>query len=1357
MVSLLSCFLMSATSGDDAGGGSKSITDRDEARMHEIHAELLKDPSITDGATLLLTFHRRVADELGLGHPHTVELARRLVSELEGKGQEGLLIELEKQWIQGLEILHGSEAPETLSAFNNLAVRLLNLSEFQSALKIQEHVVSVRRRVLDPEDPILWVSQSNLAQIYFGLGDLQTARRLQEDGLEFFERVLGPDHPHTLGTKSNLSITLSSLGELAAAQTLQEDALEAQNRLLGAEHPSTLTTRTNLADTLKTLGRLDEAIRHERDVLAALQRLHGSQHPKTLSAMSNLGSSLHVAGQLSEAVDLLRDSVDGARRALGPENPQTLTAMNNLAAALRDTGALQEVVELQERVFEAQHRLLGAEHPDTMVSMGNLAQSYSDLGDYDRAQELQDAVLQARRRVLGADHPETMGTENNLAETYRAIGDFERARSLHQNLLERRTRILGSLHKDTLASKSNLAMVLHQQGLYEESRQHLENVRAGFLEILGPLHPSTLTAQSNLANTMFTVGDYAGARKIEEEILQVRLQNLGPDHPQTLLSRHNLATTLTSMGALQEAREQREVAVERFGAKLGPDHPSTLKAKGGLASTLVALGDIAAARRLQQEVLEGLADRLGADHPDALTARAYLVETFRLQGELKQARHQQEEVLRSSERRLGKDHPETLFNVNNLAGFLQSEGQLDEAQKLYERALRGLQKRLGAEHPTVLLIRSNIASVHRDSDRWEAARDLYRQVLTARLSNLGPNHPDTRHSRYDLADTLWRLGRSDEAVYLLEQSLASRRDADLPASDIDVRTSWLLGLLYRRQGRPEDALALLDSTMDSLELLAARIDFEDELQNRNHTSKRVVYYETLAQALAQDETELAFNILERYRTFNLVAEQVRNGTLSLGGEPELQREIRSIGARYDALTERLSYLNRKSDPGTFRRLIELQQRLRRDREVKLGQLARERRNAPDFPKALGSEEIQSKLGADTALVAFSFGGFGHHTFVVTRDGAQAFQIDSNPEDLVLQIRHIYARLTEKGHQDTSEGLARRAAWLFEKLLGPAADILKSKQRWLILPDGELHYLPFGTLVDGSGARGNSWLVNRHALHISQSFTLYDELIQKRSRPRNRDQAPRWFALGDPVYGSEQRRSTKRVGYGNRMESLPNTRRELNAIEALFGERNQPTEAYFGYDANEDRLHQDLRGIDYIHIASHGVSLPNDPENGLHPSDSFLALTLLPEDERQKRGLKQNGLLQAWEIANYLQLDAELVVLSACETAIGENRGGEGLMSLARAFLQAGARSVLASLWKVDDLSTSELMIRFYRHLLDGESKVDALRLAQMELASGPIWVEVEKEVDGKMQMVEVEKDFTAPSYWAGFQLIGDWK
>ena len=178
------------------------------------------------------------------------------------------------------------------------------------------------------------------------------------------------------------------------------------------------------------------------------------------------------------------------------------------------------------------------------------------------------------------------------------------------------------------------------------------------------------------------------------------------------------------------------------------------------------------------------------------------------------------------------------------------------------------------------------------------------------------------------------------------------------------------------------------------------------------------------------------------------------------------------------------------------------------------------------------------------------------------------------------------------------------------------------------------------------------------------------------------------------------------------------------------------QTYLGDQATEERAKAIGKDVRYLHFASHGLIDERFPLN------SALALTI---PERPAEG-QANGLLQAWEIFEQMRIDADLVTLSACETGLGKEMGGEGLVGLTRAFQYAGARSVLASLWSVGDESTAELMTRFYGQLKAGKTKDDALRAAQLELIR-------RRPATG----TAVTSNVSHPFHWAAFQLIGDWK
>ena len=284
--------------------------------------------------------------------------------------------------------------------------------------------------------------------------------------------------------------------------------------------------------------------------------------------------------------------------------------------------------------------------------------------------------------------------------------------------------------------------------------------------------------------------------------------------------------------------------------------------------------------------------------------------------------------------------------------------------------------------------------------------------------------------------------------------------------------------------------------------------------------------------------------------------------------------------------------------------------------------------------------------------------------------------------------------------------------LFETLVKPAHELIAASHRVLIAPDGPLHTLPFAVLVQPSDRP--RYFVEWKPLHVVASATVYAELKKTRRTP-DATQPIVLAAFGDPKYPTVAREQADRIANpevraavrsGLALEPLPASRKEVEGIARLYTGR---AASYVGEHATEERAKAIGKDVRYLHFASHGLLDERFPLN------SSLALTI-PEHPAEGQA---NGLLQAWEIFEQMRIDADLVTLSACETGLGKELGGEGLMGLTRAFQYAGARSVLASLWSVGDDSTADLMTRFYGYLKAGKTKDDALRTAQVDLIRTP--------------------------------------
>ncbi len=379
------------------------------------------------------------------------------------------------------------------------------------------------------------------------------------------------------------------------------------------------------------------------------------------------------------------------------------------------------------------------------------------------------------------------------------------------------------------------------------------------------------------------------------------------------------------------------------------------------------------------------------------------------------------------------------------------------------------------------------------------------------------------------------------------------------------------------------------------------------------------------------------------------------------------------------------------------------------------------------PEPLGLEEIRSRVLDDhTALLEVALGDKHSFLWLVERESMTARVLPgrSELEELARRARGLLPRSRDRSVQ-------RQAALAVDALsravLGPIARDLGSK-RLLVVVDGALQAIPFAVLPTPDGS-GRPLLLDREVVQLPSASVLAairETESQRRPAP-HRVVADPVFGPGDPrlTRSHEQApRSTMRADVRGGFLRLPGTDREARAILNLVAPGDRL--GALGFAANRETvLKGALAGYRIVHFATHSSLNPN------HPELSGLALSSLDASGRQ-----QDGLLRAYEIYD-LHLPADLVVLSACRTAVGPDVRGEGMAGLSHAFLHAGAARVLVSLWNVDDEATAELMSRFYvRILRDHMPPGQALREAQLSMLHDPQW--------------------SAPLYWAGFTLQGDW-
>ncbi|MEP0781156.1 CHAT domain-containing protein [Microcoleus sp. ZQ-A2] len=655
-----------------------------------------------------------------------------------------------------------------------------------------------------------------------------------------------------------------------------------------------------------------------------------------------------------------------------------------------------------------------------------------------------------------------------------------------------------------------------------------------------------------------------------------------------------------------------------------------------------------------------------------------------------------------------------------------ASGDYQKALEATQKAVAGLQK-VGYRQGEANALR-NLGKVYNALKQYEKALSTYDQVLALRRT-LGDRTGEAE-TLYNVAITQRDRGNLNEARTQIEAAINIVEDIRTRVTSQELRTSYFASVQNYYQ-------------------------FYIDVLMQLHKKEPSIGYDALA--LQASERARARSLLE------LLTEA--NADIRQGVDPEVLQRDRTLQQKLDAVEKRrIELFNGQWTDQQVEALEKETAALVAEYRQVQEQI---RRTSPRYaaltqPQPLTLAEIQQQvLDDDTMLLEYSLGEERSYLWAVTKTGITSYELPKR-EEIEAAAKEFYQLLNNRdyhlgtsrelgveGHPGSSVDTNEAATKLSQMLLAPVAAQLGNK-RLLIVSDGALQYVPFtalpapGTL--GVGARHVvPLLVNHEIINLPSASTL--AVLRKELNDR-KSAAKAIAVLADPVFGTNDPRlkSSSGQGSGTQPEDsninrralelsattanvsfnrLPFTRQEAEQILALV----PTTERMQAFDFAANRAiatNPELQNYRIVHLATHGIL------NSTQPELSGVVLSLVDE-----KGTLQNGFLQLRDIFN-LNLPAELVVLSACETGLGKEVRGEGLVGLTRGFMYAGTPRVVVSLWSVSDRATSELMVKFYKKMLqDGLKPAAALRAAQIEM-----WQ---------------QKQWQAPYYWAAFTLQGEWR
>ncbi len=562
------------------------------------------------------------------------------------------------------------------------------------------------------------------------------------------------------------------------------------------------------------------------------------------------------------------------------------------------------------------------------------------------------------------------------------------------------------------------------------------------------------------------------------------------------------------------------------------------------------------------------------------------------------------------------------------------------------------------------------------------------------------------------------MGDAGSAVPRFERAVAIARAA-APAS-LELALSLAgLGAVRRRQGRLDDAIGHLRQAVDVLESFRGglgRSGRADVGFERLHPAYSELVEALVERARPGDEV-LAFGIAERSRA-RVLSDLLAERDLDLRPQTAQQAALiateeahrRRAALAYNALAE--AQRNPSTPEPVLARLAEDETRSRQALDgVRLQLRAAFPAYAElRYPQPAGLADAQALVDERTLLLEYALADETACVFAVRRDGGRTYPVPASDRALAALV----AQAVGAYHRGVSAGDEAHTAQadLSRQLLGPLpAELWEGVERVVISADGALHFLPFELLPYGEDLLGDL----KSIAYVPSTTTLRALLASARGgRPAPSEAT--LVGFGDPTAWDE------------RFSPLPGSQRELVDIARRFGDR---AHTWTGPAATEQRVRSTVAGHRFVHFATHGFV--DDRE----PLYSGLVLSP-PAPEDAARDGTLDGLLQAYELFG-LELDGAVVTCSACETGLGYERAGEGLVGLSRALFYAGADSLVLSLWRVPDMMTARLMDAFYERLLKGDDVADALRQAKLKVRQATL---------GKQWRL------LDPALWAAFVVVG---
>lgn len=1008
------------------------------------------------------------------------------------------------------------------------------------------------------------------------------------------------------------------------------------------------------------------------------------------------GEVLAAKKLFEEAIALLKTTENKIAQAETLENFSALYLLMGKADSAKYVAeeALKLITEEDAKKASALNRLGEAQH--ALGEMSTAEQSYNEGIE----------ILQ----VANAQNTTYASIIGNLAILKQDIGNYIAAEKLFEQQIE----ILKNTNENSIAYATalNNAATLKQIQAQHLQAQHLLNEALQVTEsVTGNNTLNYAGVAENLALVKAEIGNYREAEELLNQTLSIRKSILGEEHILYASTLQNQGRLKQLKGKYQEAEPLFVKALAIKEAALGKNHPSYAFALNNMALLYQTMGNFNQAEPLFEQTAAIYNAAFGKMHPEYATALENLATIKKLKGNNEEAAELLQTAVEIDKQVLGTSHPRYATALHNLASIYKDMKRYEEASTLFSQALTIDKSIYGEEHPAYASTLYNLAVLQQELKKIDSAEINFKKALTIRENAFGKNHPDYAYSLYGLAGLYHLTGEFTKAKIYYDQVIGNylqQIDDFFPSLSEKEKSAFYGKIKPVIESYQDFAIEYATSNIENSEEIigdlynlqlstkALLLHASNKVRNRILNSGNQELVDNYQQWTEMKET------LSKYLSFStdeLAAQEINIDQISndinqlekfLSQQSEtFADEIESEAITWNAIAGQL-----KENEAAVE-ILRIKKRYVPDSIMYVALILKPKKTIPEF--------------------------------VVLNEGTH------------LELRYFnYYRNAIKF--TVGDEISYRQFW------EPIDAKLAAIETVFASFDGVYNKININTLFD---PKENKYVIDEYNVRsVSNTKEIVSSTAPKAEQSANIASV---FGFPDFNIGLEDdftnisKTRASRFGFTDNIPELPGTDTEVNRLNELLTNNGWQTNLYTREKASEAQLKQ-ISSPTLIHVATHGFFMPDidyeeETDYGLYFNDQnynplFRSGLLLAGAAnsiyKEKQLDEQDGILTAYEAMN-LDLDqTSLVVLSACETGVGEVKNGEGVYGLQRAFIVAGAESVIMSLWQVDDYTTQRLMILFYENWLSGQNKFDAFKNASKKL----------------------KEEFKDPYHWGAFVILG---